>query len=202
MLDAAPGAKLVHGLLPGVTREQFAQAATAGEIAPLLREVPVKRGDVFDIPAGLVHAVGAGLLIAEIQQSSNTTYRVFDYNRRDAEGKLRDLHIEKALDVIRFGSQPEPVVPVQSGRNASGTVRTMLVRNRYFVVERLEITDHEDAMADGSRFHLLMGLEGGAVLSCEHGELPLTRGACVFMPASLGSYRILGTGTVLRAWVP
>jgi mannose-6-phosphate isomerase len=202
VLDAEPGARLIHGLAPGVTREQFARAVRTGDVMPLLREVPARRGDVFDIPAGLVHAVGAGLLIAEIQQSSNTTYRVFDYQRKDAAGNLRDLHVDKALDVIRFGPQPEPVTALRPVRSSSGTERTILVRNKYFVVERLEIPEREDAVADGSRFHLLMGIEGSAVLSWEQGELPLRRGASVFIPAQLGPYRITGSCTAIRAWVP
>lgn len=202
VLEAEPGATIIHGLQPGVTREQFAQAARSGQMASLLREVPARQGDVFDIPAGLVHAVGAGLLIAEIQQSSNTTYRVYDYDRTDAEGNRRELHLQKALEVIRFEQQPEPGVVSQPVQDEQGTLRTRLVSNPYFEVDRLVISDAFAAVADGSRFYLLMGLEGTATLSWEQGQTCLERGTTCLIPAQLGPYQISGTCTLLRAWVP
>ena len=102
IMDARPGAKLVEGLKAGVTKEIFAKAIKENRIKECLLEVEVKQGDVVNIPAGLVHAIGAGLVIAEIQQTSDITYRVFDYNRVNSKGVGRLLHLKKALDVINF----------------------------------------------------------------------------------------------------
>ena len=102
VMDAEPGAKLVYGLKEGVTRESFIDALNKGEVESLLNFVDVKKGDFFYIPAGLVHAIGAGITIAEIQQHSDVTYRLYDYNRVDASGNARELHIEQALEAIDF----------------------------------------------------------------------------------------------------
>jgi mannose-6-phosphate isomerase len=99
ILDCDEGACLYYGFSRTVSREEYADAIKEGRLCELLNRVPVKKGDVFFIPAGTVHAIGSGILICEIQQNSNTTYRVFDYNRRDKNGNLRPLHIEKALEV-------------------------------------------------------------------------------------------------------
>ena len=99
ILDCDEGAALYYGFKEDTTREAYEAAIREGRLTDILNRVPVKRGDVFFIPAGTVHAIGAGILICEIQQNSNTTYRVYDYNRRDKDGNLRPLHVEKALAV-------------------------------------------------------------------------------------------------------
>ena len=202
VLDAEPGASLVYGLVPGTTRERFSEAAQSGQLEPCLQVVPAKAGDVFDIPAGLVHAIGAGLVIAEIQQSSNTTYRVYDYNRTDAEGNRRPLHVEKALQVIDFQLQPTAGAVEGPVPDALGTERTKLVSNAYFVVERLAISRHFEGMADGSRFQLLIGLQGEATLSWDGGTTRIGQGDSFLLPAMLGGYRLDGSMTALRVWVP
>lgn len=102
IVDAEPGAKLVYGLKKGITKEDFIKAIENNDFDEILREIEVKKGDVVFIPAGTIHAIGKGILIAEIQQSSDITYRVYDWNRVGLDGKPRELHIEKALDVINF----------------------------------------------------------------------------------------------------
>ena len=112
ILAAEPGAQLVYGLRPGVTRDMLRQAfETEAPLEPLLRFVPVQAGDVFYIPAGMVHAIGGGILLYEIQQSSDVTYRFYDWNRTDAQGNKRPLHIRQALDVVRPELQLEAVQP-------------------------------------------------------------------------------------------
>lgn len=101
VLEAEPGATLVNGLKPGVTPEEIKDAALIGACEPLLNTVKVKKGDCFYIPAGLVHAIGKGILLAEIQQNSNTTYRLYDYDRVGTDGKKRELHTDKAAEVIK-----------------------------------------------------------------------------------------------------
>ncbi len=202
VLDARPGAKLVYGLRPGVTKELFARAVREGTVAECLNEVPVRKGDVFDIPAGMVHAIGEGLIIAEIQQSSNTTYRVYDYDRADAAGNKRPLHVDKALDVIRFGDGAPPAPLMLAKANGQGVEQTLLVQNRYFAVERIESKGCFQSHADGKRFELLMILDGSAVLSWQGGTMPAATGESFLIPASLGTYTVEGGYTALRAWVP
>ncbi len=202
VLDAKPGAKLVYGLKPGVSKEQFARAVTEGSIASCLNEIPARKGDVFDIPAGLVHAIGSGLMMVEIQQNSNATYRVYDYDRVDASGMRRPLHIGKAIDVIDFSPLPEAgcaAVPVENGQ---GATQTTLVANRYFVVERCEVDGTLCGEADGSRFELIILLEGNARMTYPGGEMPVRMGDSLLIPAELGSYCMRGTFSALRSWVP
>ena len=110
VVDAQPGAQLYYGFQRELTREEAARRIADGTLTDVLNAVPVKAGDVFFIDAGTVHAIGAGILIAEIQQNSNTTYRVFDYGRLGADGKPRALHVEKALDVARLCPPERPAV--------------------------------------------------------------------------------------------
>ena len=202
VLDAEPDAKLVYGIRPGVTKERFAQAVGDGQVAECLNEVPAHKGDVFDIPAGLVHAIGKGLIIAEIQQNSNTTYRVYDYDRTDAAGNKRPLHVDKALDVMDFqgGGIPKPLS--LSASNGLGAVQALLVLNRYFAVERLELDGRFQTVADGSRFELLILTEGSARIAWDGGNMPVSMGDSLLLPARLGAYTVEGTCTALRAWVP
>jgi len=190
VLDAQPGAKLVFGLRPGITKDRFTQAVREGKIADCLNEVPARKGDVFDIPAGLVHAIGEGLIIAEIQQSSNTTYRVYDYDRTDTAGNKRPLHVDKALDVIRFGDGALPAPLMLTNSNGQGAEQTLLVLNRYFAVERIVSKGRFQSQADGKRFELLMIIDGSAVLSWQGGTMPAATGESFLIPASLGTYTV------------
>ncbi len=202
VLEAKPGAKLVYGLKSGVTREQFARAVEGNCIASCLNEVPAGKGDVFDIPAGLVHAIGSGLMMVEIQQNSNATYRVFDYDRVDATGISRPLHIEKAMDVINF-SPPCSGMLVKSGlSNGLGAIRTTLAANRYFVVERCDVDGMLGGETDGSRFEMIIMMEGNALLVYPDGEMQVHMGDSMLLPAKLGSYCMKGTFSALRSWVP
>ncbi len=202
VLAAEPGAKLVYGLRPGVTKDGFAAAVEKGDIAGCLNEVEARKGDAFDIPAGLVHAIGAGLLIAEIQQSSNTTYRVYDYDRTDTAGNKRPLHIAKALDVIDFSLPTSSNGAGKVVENGTGARQTTLVANRYFVVERCEVNGALSGNLDGSRFELMILLEGSANLTYPGGECRVRMGDSLLLPATLGAYDLQGSFMALRSWVP
>ena len=132
IVDALPGAQLVYGL-KDYDKESFKQAVAEGTLEKHLNYVDVHKGDVFFIPSGCVHAIGAGILIAEIQQSSNVTYRVYDYNRRGADGKLRPLHVEKALDVIVDYTEDQ----INAIRYEDGYNESYLANCKYFKVEHL-----------------------------------------------------------------
>ncbi|MGC8781561.1 MAG: type I phosphomannose isomerase catalytic subunit, partial [Anaerolineae bacterium] len=138
VLHADEGTELIRGLQPGVDREAFLRALATGELPALLRREPVRAGQVFDVPAGTVHALLAGAVVAEIQQNSDATYRIYDWGRVGADGRPRPLHIEKALEVIDFAGRAGQGAPrlLQDGK---GIRRQEVVRNRYFVVEELHM---------------------------------------------------------------
>ena len=117
VIDAEPGAELIIGFLKDCSRSEYLDALAVGEVESLLQKVAVSKGDVFYIPAGLVHAIGKGVVVAEIQQSSDITYRIYDYKRTDEKGNERELHTEQALDVINFFAAKEPKMIYQANLN-------------------------------------------------------------------------------------
>ena len=203
VVSASPGARLIAGLKPGVDRRTFADAILSGNCLDLLNEVLVKPGDAINIPAGLVHAVGAGLVLYEIQQNSDITYRVFDYNRRNDQGQLRPLHIEKALDVIDFNrKETHPLIQGLIIRNSQIT-RRVLVLNRYFFVEELSVHGNGAAFSnDGSRFSALTVISGEGSLSYQN-EIghwisePLFAGNSLLLPARLGNWTLSGNMKII-----
>ncbi len=164
IVAAEPGAKLYAGLVPGVTPDQLRQAIVHGSLETCLHEIEPTAGDCVFIPAGTVHALGAGLLVAEIQQASNTTFRLFDWNRVGTDGNPRVLHVEQALEVIDFETGPRSIVkPLPTAQPG----RERLVDCEKFVLDRL--TNSSDALLGGDgKFHLLSAPYGGVELSWEN----------------------------------
>ena len=193
ILDCAEGAQLVYGVKEGVTRTQLEEASRNGKaVEELLRFVPVHRGDVFYIPAGTVHAIGEGILIYEIQQSSDVTYRFYDWDRKDAQGKGRELHLEKALDVVDLHMQGNAV----QGRLLSKG-RTLLLDEAYFSLERWQSAD-EELLPDPSRFRILTAIKP-AVLSWNADTMRLQAGDTVLIPADTYPIRIDGEDVLIAA---
>ncbi|MCR5507813.1 MAG: class I mannose-6-phosphate isomerase, partial [Lachnospiraceae bacterium] len=139
VLDAAKDARLIYGLNRTVTAEMMRNAIADGTINRYLQSVPVKKDDVFFVEAGTIHAIGAGVLLAEIQESSNLTYRLYDYGRTDKSGSLRDLHIDKALEAANLTSADEPKQPLRVLKYRQGVASELLCRCRYFEVYRMII---------------------------------------------------------------
>ena len=185
ILDCEEGAALYYGFKEDTTREEYEAAIKEGRLTDILNRVPVKRGDVFFIPAGTVHAIGAGILICEIQQNSNTTYRVYDYNRRDKNGNLRPLHVEKALAVSDLKKSPAlPEIP--DGADV------LLAECGYFEVRRLRFACEGSVTASGESFTALTVTEGEGTLSYEGGELAFAKGDTLFIPAQEKSFAVNG----------
>ena len=177
ILDCDEGAELVFGVREGVTKEELKRASMAGKaVEPLLGRVRVKPGDVYYIPAGTVHAIGAGILIYEIQQSSDVTYRFYDWGRTDSKGNKRELHIEKALDVVDLSIRQEKTVPVQIAEG-----REQLLRETYFSLQRWKKTEAQ-LKADERCFKILTAL-GETLLQWEGGQMTLPAGQTVLLPA-------------------
>jgi len=207
ILYAKPGAYLIYGLKPGVTPDSFRQALEAGKLESCLHQLPVKAGDAVFIPAGSVHAIMEGILLAEIQQNSDTTYRVYDWNRLGADGKPRPLHIDKAIDVINFAQVELGHFPPQLIEENDNLRREIITTCPYFNVERVTLK-HEGAafkgQADGSTFEIWGAMSGlsRVVWAGEPLELPAVR--FTLLPAALGDFEIeaLATSVFLRVYIP
>ena len=194
ILDCDDGASLFYGFAQDVTKEEYERAIRDGQLTDILNRVPVKRGDVFFIPAGTVHAIGAGILICEIQQNSNTTYRVYDYNRRDKDGNLRPLHIDKALEVSCLQRSPA-LKDIPQGADVS------LATCSYFDVRRLQISETSKISVDESSFVSLIIIEGEGALTYNDGELYFKKGDSLFIPAQNEDFRIVGHCEVIQSKV-
>ena len=195
ILDAKPGAKLVYGLKEGCTAETMREAIANGTVEDQLNYVEVKKGETYFIPHGLVHAIGAGILLAEIQQNSNITYRVYDYNRRQKDGSLRELHVEDALNVILTRTEEE----MQQIRFAKAEENsTLLAACEYFTVNRYEVNGSPLALkADAESFHSVLCLDGEGTILHDGVGYPITKGDSYFIPADAGEYTVTGSVTVI-----
>ena len=194
IVAAEAGASIVYGLKEGVTREEFAAAVRGGRLSEVMNLQPVRAGECYFIPAGMLHAIGGGILIAEIQQNSDLTYRVWDYDRRQADGSLRALHTEKALDVVRPYTEAE----VESIRYAKGrTEDGSLANSKYFKVARTVVHGSRSMEQGAESFASLLCIAGDGALIFEGRRYPIHRGDSYFIPAGLGAYAVEGELTLI-----
>ncbi len=191
ILDAQPGAELMLGLKSGVSIEELMHEVRTGDPEPLLEHISVKKGDCFFIPAGLVHAIGAGVTLAEVQQNSNTTYRLYDYNRTDKDGNKRPLHIEDAAACIRTGFDMTGITVNKVFPEKQGVIRTVLCRCDAFLSEKY-------ALKEGASFRYrtencmthVACLSGNGTLVCDGVQYPLFAGDSYLVPASLRDFSV------------
>lgn len=199
VISAEPGSVIYAGLRAGVDREMFSSAIRTGRVVDVLNTIPAEAGQCIFIPAGTVHALGAGILCAEIQQSSDTTFRVYDWDRVDHSGLPRPLHVEQALEVTDYSSGP--IVPARPVPLADGGER--LVNCDRFVLDRYEV--QQPIHLQQNTFRILTVIRGGGTLVSEHGEVPMPLGSSTLIPASVGAvdWIPLGDGaTVLSMMGP
>ena len=189
VLDAKDHTRLVYGFNRDINKDTLKTSLSDGTLEKYLQSVPVQKDDVFYIKPGQVHALGAGALVAEIQENSNLTYRLHDYGRLDKDGKPRPLHIDKALEVIDTHSSTAPKQPMRVLRYQKGCASEFLCRCKYFQVERLLInTERQREMTTlyglEHTFQVLLCTEGCGVLLPEAGtSIPIFKGDCIFVPA-------------------
>jgi mannose-6-phosphate isomerase len=181
--DAAPGADLFVGLKRGVTRGQFEEKLRAGTVAECFHRLEVRRGDVMFLPSGRVHAIGAGNVIFEIQQNSDTTYRVFDWGRVGLDGKPREMHLEQAMRSIDFNDFEPPLQP--NPFCDERTAQHPLVEHELFHVTAVQLVANETMTLPGGMMHILGVADGGVTLSADGYVLPLKPGAFCLLPACL-----------------
>jgi len=191
VLDALPGSRIYAGLLPGVDEKALRAALAAGTVEECLNWFTPQAGDCVLLPAGTVHAVGGGVLMAEVQQTSDATFRLFDWNRRDAQGNARALHIEEGLAAIDWSRGP--VAPINAERFASFeagnyTCHQPLVGTTYFQIDFLSSTE-EFACPVTGRLQALVVLAGKGRLSSEPYEEPVSAGQVWVLPATLPAVR-------------
>ena len=197
------GAEVLVGLKNNVTADQFRRAITEGTAEDCFVITRIEAGDAIFVPAGTAHTIGPGLLLCEIQQHSDLTYRVYDYNRRDAAGQTRPLHLEKALEVIRFGEQRGgKIQPLRIERD--GIAKTYLAMCRYFATEKWEFSGRLAAATSRAHFDLLIFLEGSGNLRWSGEHTPYGPAQVWLLPAALGAYEIDPTvqTSLLRTYVP
>ncbi len=188
IVSAKPDAKIIYGLRDGITSEDYARAVKNGNIEDAMKYCSVCSGETYFIPSGLVHAIGEGIIIAEIQQNSDLTYRVYDYCRRQDDGSFRELHIEKALSVVRPFSEDE----IEILRYERGKPHGALASCRYFTVYKEDIDGEKSFDCDEESFRSLLCVDGEGYVTCGGDEYPLKKGDSYFLPAGLGEYKIAG----------
>lgn len=203
VLDAKKDAELVYGFDRDVTEAAVRAALERGEIERYLNHVPVHKDDLFYIESGIVHAIGAGCLVAEIQQSSNLTYRLYDYDRTDRDGKKRPLHVDKALQVAKLKSSIAPRQPMRVLKYRNGGAGELLTRCRYFQVERLLLNtevsrEMMDFRTDSNSFHALLCTDGCGVMFGEDVLIPFFKGDCIFVPANSIALKLHGKAQLLN----
>jgi mannose-6-phosphate isomerase len=202
-MRARAGAEVLVGLKPEVTREGFRRAIAEGTAENCLMRLPVGAGDAIFVPAGTAHTIGPGMVLCEIQEQSDLTYRVFDYNRRDAQGRARELHVEKALAVMRFGEQlGGKINPVRIQQEGAET--TYFVSCPYFETSRWEFEGLVPMDSSGEAFDLLIFLEGSGTIRWQSEQVNFKPAEVWMIPAALGAYQIGGESrtSLLRTFVP
>jgi mannose-6-phosphate isomerase len=202
-VSATAGAQLQLGLKPGVNEAKFREGLAASTLEDLFEVQPVRTGDTFFVPAGTPHSIGPHMVICEIQEYSDLTYRVYDFNRVDSQGKPRELHVEKALQVTNFGKLAGGKVTPLLLPTAGGS-RSLLAACRYFATERWECHEKCEIQVDSERFELIVILEGAGTLAWPDSAARYHRGECWLVPASLTHIDVLPEAptSLIRTYVP
>ncbi len=204
ILGTEPGASIVHGFERPTSREEVQQAIDGVRLEGLMHEEPVNVGDVILVPAGTVHAIGSGVLLYELQEYSDVTYRLYDYGRRDAQGRLRELHVERSLDVSRYEPSRQIKMRVATLADTRDHTDRCLVASRYFVTREIRLRAPLNGQTSGSCVILTLlsaqlRVLYGPALECSE---RLARGQTLILPAALGQYRLEGNATFLWSYVP
>ncbi|MEL6536894.1 MAG: type I phosphomannose isomerase catalytic subunit [Bacteroidota bacterium] len=200
VLDADPEAQLIAGFNQPMTQERYLQAMEEGNLSDFLNREAVSPGDVFFIPAGRIHTIGRGILLAEIQQSSDVTYRIYDFDRRDADGNLRELHTEQAVAALDYAHYPQYKHQVAEEPNVFQT----LVDSPFFTVQRLSLDiSHTISEQTFDSFEILLAVKGALVVKTDQGSCTLKAGEALLMPAVIPHYTLepKGPAQVLRAFI-
>ena len=198
ILDCDEGAELILGFNREVSVEEFKKAAQSEEMLNIVNKVKVKKGDLFFIESGTLHAICKGILLAEVQQNSNTTYRVYDYGRVGADGKPRALHIDKAADVTKLCPPTITNASEREVEKQDGGTRTHLTECDLFKMYSVETDGEYVSEAGDESFVSLLCLDGSAEVVCGKKTLGMKKGESLFIPASSGEFKIIGKTHMLE----
>ncbi|MDO4338424.1 MAG: class I mannose-6-phosphate isomerase [Eubacteriales bacterium] len=201
VIDADEGASLIYGFKHKVTEEILRHALETGTLDKHLQKVEVHKGDTYFVPAGTIHGIGRGILIAEIQESSNVTYRVYDYDRVDKNGKKRELNFDKAVQVMDMNVASDVKQNPRLIKHYPGCSRELLCRCKYFETERIQVSKGFSFSVREESFQVLMCLDGyGQVESMDAEQKPMrfSKGETMFFPAGIGRCLVIGDATVLK----
>lgn len=201
IISAKPGSKLVYGLKEDIAKETFLEKIKVNDIKSCLNFIEVSEGDIIDIPPGMIHAIGEGIVLAEIQQSSNITYRVYDYDRVDKNGNKRELHINKAVEVISVNSPITTKTEFRKDTINENCTRERKISNKYFNVDLYHIDGGITEVTDGSKFYIYMIVEGEGQLKYRDSFINIKLGDSIFIPASIGDYSMKGNLKTIKAYV-
>lgn len=196
VMDAREDAKIIFGLKEKCSKEKLREAIAKGEAEELLSAVPAKKGDVFFVRAGTVHAIGKGCLIAEIQQNSNVTYRLYDYNRRDKNGNLRELHIDKGVECALTEPAENHEVKILPDNSR------LLGECPYFKVIEHVINGEKNFCAGDESYNSLLFTQGSGEIKFGNRKLQMNKGECAFIDAGTGEYAVAGNCTVISVHQP
>lgn len=195
ILEARPDSQICSGLKSGVTPEQLRQALIQGTVEECLNMIPVKRGDCVFVPAGTVHALGPGIVLAEVQQQSNLTFRLFDWGRLDASGNARPIHVEESITCTDFQRGPVfPVKPIQLCDQSH--IFEELVRCEHFVIRRHRIMDPARMVIE-DRFRILIVLEGAIQVRTKYGSVVMPTGTTAIVPACSGETALIPSSSAI-----
>lgn len=196
VIESEPDAKLIYGFKKDITKEEFTKAIVDNTLEELVNEVEVNAGDLFFITPGTMHAIGKGIVIAEIQQRSNVTYRIYDFGRLGTDNKPRELHIEKALDVTSL-KVPNSIKKEYYFENHESYKIASLVNCEYFNVKLIIIENNITLSTNKDSFHTITILEGNCKISSNKENINLSKGESVFIPANYGEYNLDGNTKVI-----
>lgn len=189
IIDAEPGAEIIYGH-EATTKEQLVQMIDDEQWDEFLSKIPVKAGDFFYVPSGTIHALGKGIVVLETQQSSDTTYRVYDYDRKDKDGNGRELHLQKAIDVSTVPQSYQPVS--YETFKQDGLTLTQLVSNEFFTVQKWNIDGTADYTAN-SKYTICSVINGSGQLIAGDNIFSLSKGEHFILPVEFGPYQITGS---------
>lgn len=193
VMQADPGAQLIVGFKEDSNAEAYQTALAQHQVVDLLAKHSVQKGDVFFLETGTVHAIGAGTLIAEIQQTSDITYRIYDFDRRDAQGNLRELHTELALEAINYQRTESKKTYAQNTN-----VSNVMVNCPYFTTSFIPLTDTASVHCTNDSFTVLMVMEGDCALLYGDKKMELTKGTTILLPAALEAVQLKGNAELLE----
>lgn len=203
VLQADPDSELICGLDRSVDPDAFIAAARDGRLDDMLPRFPVVPGDAVFVRAGTVHAIGGGILLAEIQQNSDLTYRIYDWNRVDASGKGRELHLEKTRAATHFGSTHRgKQTPLELADDSGAEKREILAACRYFAAERVQCNGKWRRATGKASFHIVLCIDGSANLEAGSGVAALLPGQACLVPGAVPEFTVEGGCTVLDYYVP